>query len=573
MFTRILPLSDLPPGTMKAREGVLVVRDEAGDLYALDNACPHQGYPLAQGQLCGRVLTCSWHNFKFDIATGACVMGEEAVRTHDVRVVDGVVEVDRRVGIDSAAAWASLGQAMARHQASRIAREVARLLTAGVRPVELLAWGAVWDADRGEYGPSHAMALASTLCGWVEGGLGHNVQVVVEALDLAAEAVRGLPSRTRPDAEVGDAADPASRAELRGRVEAEDAVGAEALVRGMVACGAAREDWEATLYPLVTDHFLDFGHGLIYIGKLFDLLDAIRADGTALGVVRLAGAEDALLGALIFGISNGTREDTLPPWAGFRKRYAASAGLAERAQANRHAGVTAMDGTPSSSPPPFPDDLVTAIAFGTPGACFDAVAAALTEGSWADVVNALSLAACERLLRFEIAHDGDSTLEEGWLDITHRLTVANAVRRAVAHWDSPDCARLVLMAAHFINLGRALDIPHAERQASGIPGELGAALREHRPDDAAASVTSLEDVATMRAYVLEGRAVRPIFYAHHVKTLVAAAEEAQALGDLAPLRAVARFLASPLQERLSRRFAHQAVRLVRDGKPPRGLTG
>ncbi|MSP56054.1 MAG: Rieske (2Fe-2S) protein [Myxococcales bacterium] len=554
MYTPFFPLSDLAPGAMKAREGVVVVRVASGELHALDNACPHQGYPLAQGQLCGKVLTCSWHNFKFDITNGACVMGEEAARIHDVRVVDGIVEVDRRTGMDTAAAWASLGQAMSRHQGSRIAREVARLLTAGVAPRELLAWGAMWDADRGEYGPGHAMALASTLCGWVGGGLEHDVQVVAEALDLAAEAVRGLPLRVRPEPQEGDAADPGSRAELRRRVETEDALGAEALVRGMVARGASREDWEAALYPLVTHHFLDFGHPLIYIGKLQDLLGAAPNAAQPL--------QDSLLGALVFGITNGTREDTLPPWAGFRRRYAAATGLADRAHAHRQSGEPPL-GEPTV-------DLVTAIAFGTPGVCFDAVATALLDGGWAAVVNALSMAASMRLLRFDIAHDADPTLEEGWLDITHRLTVANAVRRAVARWNSPGCAQLVLMAAHFVNLGKALD---RTLPASGVPGDLLAALREHRPDDAAASISSLDDVTILRFFVLEGHAVRPVFFAHHVKTVVAAAEEAQALADLAPLRAFARFLASPLQERLTRRFAHQAVRLVRDAKPPRGLTG
>ena len=36
----------------------------------------------------GDVLTCAWHNWKFDVTTGACVLGEEGVRSHDVVVGD-----------------------------------------------------------------------------------------------------------------------------------------------------------------------------------------------------------------------------------------------------------------------------------------------------------------------------------------------------------------------------------------------------------------------------------------------------------------------------------------------------
>ncbi len=553
MFTPLLPLADLPPGAMKARDGVLVIHAAEGELHSLDNACPHQGYPLVQGQLCGKLLTCSWHNFKFDITNGACVMGEEAVRTHEVRVVDGMIEVQRSVGIDVPAAWASLSQAMARHQQSRIAREVARLLSAGVPAPEILAWGAVYDADRGEYGPGHGMALCATLAGWLRPGeqaLEHNVQLVAEGLDLCARTVIGLPVRTRPGAESASPEEPASRAELRRRVEKEDAVGAEAIIRGMVASGGSREAWETTLYPLVTDHFLDFGHDLIYIGKLFDLWDAASPDAQTL---------DALLGTMIYGIANGTREDTLPPWAGFRKRCA---GAAERIRRSRE-----FCGNPRGA---VAAELAEIIAHGSPGACFDAVLTALCDGHWGAVVDALSHASSVRLVRFDPSHDSDPTLEEGWLDVTHRLTTVNAVRRAVARWADPECARLVLMAAHFVNLAKALDLAELP---PGAAGDLARALRSGDAEGAAASVTCLGDVDVMRQFVLEGHAVRPVFYAHHVKTLVAAEEEATHLGDLTPLRGVARFLACSLQERLTRRFAHQAVRLIRDGKPPRGLTG
>ncbi len=45
-------------------------------VYACNNRCPHEGYPLSEGTLSagtrGRVclLTCNWHNWKFDLESG-----------------------------------------------------------------------------------------------------------------------------------------------------------------------------------------------------------------------------------------------------------------------------------------------------------------------------------------------------------------------------------------------------------------------------------------------------------------------------------------------------------------------
>jgi nitrite reductase/ring-hydroxylating ferredoxin subunit len=44
-----------------------------GRYYAIDNVCPHRGGPLAEGDLDGRVVSCPWHAWRFDVTTGANV--------------------------------------------------------------------------------------------------------------------------------------------------------------------------------------------------------------------------------------------------------------------------------------------------------------------------------------------------------------------------------------------------------------------------------------------------------------------------------------------------------------------
>src|SRR5215212_2028902 len=41
-----------------------------GEVYAVDNRCPHMGFPLHRGTICDGILTCHWHHARFDLATG-----------------------------------------------------------------------------------------------------------------------------------------------------------------------------------------------------------------------------------------------------------------------------------------------------------------------------------------------------------------------------------------------------------------------------------------------------------------------------------------------------------------------
>ena len=41
-----------------------------GTLGALDNHCPHQGGPLGEGEVEGMIVTCPWHEWRYDVRTG-----------------------------------------------------------------------------------------------------------------------------------------------------------------------------------------------------------------------------------------------------------------------------------------------------------------------------------------------------------------------------------------------------------------------------------------------------------------------------------------------------------------------
>src|SRR4051812_41470769 len=66
-----------------------------GRFFAVDNRCPHMGFPLSRGTVRDGILTCHWHHARFDLA-GGCTFDPFAddVASFPVEVRDGEVWVD-----------------------------------------------------------------------------------------------------------------------------------------------------------------------------------------------------------------------------------------------------------------------------------------------------------------------------------------------------------------------------------------------------------------------------------------------------------------------------------------------
>ena len=70
---RIASRDEVPPGSGKvvvAGGRVLALFNVEGEFYAVDNSCPHRGGPLGEGHLQGKVVTCPWHGWQFDLTCG-----------------------------------------------------------------------------------------------------------------------------------------------------------------------------------------------------------------------------------------------------------------------------------------------------------------------------------------------------------------------------------------------------------------------------------------------------------------------------------------------------------------------
>ncbi|OJZ73533.1 (2Fe-2S)-binding protein [Mycobacterium paraffinicum] len=77
---------------------ILLAHLRSGQIRAFDGLCPHAGFPLADGDVDGDVLTCSAHNWEFDLSTGAginpnsCRLRSHAVRREGDQIVVSLTE-------------------------------------------------------------------------------------------------------------------------------------------------------------------------------------------------------------------------------------------------------------------------------------------------------------------------------------------------------------------------------------------------------------------------------------------------------------------------------------------------
>src|SRR6202050_924735 len=65
------------PGTIREFQvdgkTTVAISNIDGKFYAINNTCLHRGGPLGQGELTGKVVTCPWHGWQYDVTTGEAV--------------------------------------------------------------------------------------------------------------------------------------------------------------------------------------------------------------------------------------------------------------------------------------------------------------------------------------------------------------------------------------------------------------------------------------------------------------------------------------------------------------------
>lgn len=593
-------VTDFPPGYQGAiklkQHTIALFRLKSGDFYAVDNVCPHQGYPLSKGAVYGQIVTCCWHNFKFDLSNGQCIKGDESVESYDVKVVDQRVWVAPKVPSSSKKDIyiAQLRDALFFRRTGQVARSLVRLLKENISPESLYEEGVIYDAERGEYGTTHASGFAVDLLKLSsKSGSSDPALPLMKLFDFLAETHVRQPKRQTPSPLVSDTSP--ALAEIVDDIEQENISSAEAKLRRLIDDGYPSTALESCFIQLCCQHFYSFGHGLIYVFKVFELLPHLQTK-----------AQVDLLPALLYSIGTGTREDTLPHWKSFMA-------LMTEVQPQFDAWWThAVPSRSLQNPSSFRHALVHK----EPRQGFDALLVELQAGTDPTyIIDELSSIAARRLIQFDQTIDANPTITNGWLSITHGLTFVNAVRWAYPRLKSPEVLRLLFFSVRFISGSKALcrqnpsisltlDLsslgpspllvptgwadsrPHAPTQFTADLGLVMNAILTRQTELAlnrcqaflktAKDVDSLE--AVLYPYLLSDQFVRPIVYAHVIKAAVAAFEETRALlqnqqqsNPFLPILGALRFIASPVREGRIAQELHEAKRLVMEAKVPKSL--
>jgi nitrite reductase/ring-hydroxylating ferredoxin subunit len=394
------------------------------EVYACNNRCPHEGYPLSEGTLSagsqgrGCLLTCNWHNWKFDLESGETLVGSDNLRRYPVRLEDGKVWLDLADPPPAARAEAALEglrAAFERHDRFReyehMTRELARFMKADGDPLEAVRQAVHWAHDRLEFGTSHAVATAADwldLRDWkAAGDPVANLAILTEVIGHFAWDCLREPRYPYPEGRA-----PYEPAALVAAIEAEDEAAALAQVRGALAAGLGFTELEAPLAEAALAHYADFGHSAIFVVKTGALIERL---GPAV-------AEPLLL-ALVRSLTFAFREDLIPE---FR---ALGPALEAWPDAPPLSGLQPSgappSGPPPSGPPPRAEDFV---GLATPAAL---VRAGEFAADPSGLHRALLGAAGWQMLHFDAAMTArnDRPVQDNvnWLDFTHAVTFGNAV--------------------------------------------------------------------------------------------------------------------------------------------------
>jgi len=514
----LMPLAELESRavTMKRVAGrqIAVFKTAAGPR-ACDNRCPHEGYPLSEGSLSPEcILTCNWHNWKFNLETGENLYGGDRLRTYALEIRADEIWIDiteapyesRYLSITG-----SLRDAFDDYSYDRVAREIARLGRLGADPLDALRLAIDWSWQKMEFGWTHAYAgMADWLQLYDEHPDDAEIQLVCLVESVAHIAFDVL---REPEYEYSDEVTAFDADRLVADIEAENENAAVAAIRGGIRDGLKFADFEQALTRAALQHYNDFGHSLIYVSKAGALIERLGN-----------GVMEPLLLALLREMVYASREDKIPEFRGYRgqlkkwgrhKNQNPVPGLWRRQGINKSLEAT-ID---CSGCPPQ------------------------------QIYHALLLANANNLLAFDISQQDKIHVSVsgnvGWLDFTHGLTFAAAVRQQCLRFPELWPQGLLQMAC-FNGRNAAFTTPDL-------------ALDQWRPDDVGSKMEKI------LKQVLDHGQGEHIVAVHLLKTALAVRREIHGLeqSDAELLvAALTRFFESPLKRRQARRTAFQSLQFV-----------
>ena len=487
-----------------AHRPILVICDR-GRVFALDNRCPHMGFPLERGSVEDGILTCHWHHARFDLESGCTFdLWADDVPICPVEVRDGDVWVKTTFGhADPAAHWhRRLADGLAHNLGLVIAKAMHGQLAADVPPADIVRQVALFGAqsrDGWGVGLTILTALANLLPALPEEeaflALFHGARRV--AADCDGEAPR------RERAPLGGRPNPAALERwLRRWTNVRHREAAERTLLTAIAAGASPAVLADALLAAETERvFADSGHSLDFTNKAFECLDLI-------GWEHAAAVLPTVVGQMV--AARGAEESTA--W----RQPVDLVALCEEAASQLPELFAAGRGVPG-----WCDHAALAreLLGDDPARIVDALKAAIRAGAApAELGRSLAYAAALRVARF-----GNANEHADWETAHHVFTYANAVHRMLERIGTADAeggataVRAVLHGTMALYLARYLNVPPAR-----IPGDGGEQLDDLPADAEMIRAALLDAFDRQRQVDLAARLVaRHLKLGHSPQALIA----------------------------------------------------
>jgi nitrite reductase/ring-hydroxylating ferredoxin subunit len=525
---------------------------EGDDVYAVDNRCPHMGFPLHRGTVSDGILTCHWHHARFDLCTGGTFdQFADELRRFPVEIDGDDVYVDltpRRDPVEHQKRRLQVG--LERNISLVIAKAAIVLVEADAAGVDAFRSGLEFGVRRRGGGWNRGLttlACFMNLVPRVDGeerpaALYHGLSDV--ALEAAGDEPR-FPLEPLP----GEADPERLGRWFRSFIEVRDAEGAERALVSAVRAGASQQQLADMLFTAATDHrYLDGGHTLDFVNKALEALD-------------VAGWEHAesVIASFASPLAFAQRMEEANEW----RHPVDLVALLE----------DAFDRLPEPGPGGWEGraELVDTILNAEAADILEALLQALRDGASAvELASAVTFAAAMRIARFPTTNEfGD------WDTALHTFTFANGVEQGLRRSPSRELLRGVLDAAMSVHLDRFLNVPATRlprpEDGHGVLTELPRLLdKQQRVDEAGKLVASYtgdpdELVATLVTCLL-----REDRNFHTMQCVEAAVRQHELLRGTdearLPLIAAARYLAAHSPTDRSQRQTYEIARRLHRGE-------
>ena len=136
-----------------------------GELRAVDNRCPHMGFPLHRGTVEDGILTCHWHHARFDLNSGCTFdLFADDVTAYPVEVRDGRAFIDTSVPPSDPVVHGMrrLEEGMDKNLRLVMAKAIVTLLNAGADPNQIARVGGLYGGLRRPIGPGRGGRSAAS---------------------------------------------------------------------------------------------------------------------------------------------------------------------------------------------------------------------------------------------------------------------------------------------------------------------------------------------------------------------------------------------------------------------------